>query len=501
VFKSIKVVAQPPKTALPVVAVWAEELKLPARLSMEARTRDALAAALRATANGFRAEAGETLLTADGRGLLIGLGKRGDLKPETLRTIGARLMRRLDRLAPKSIAISMGEAMDPKAIDHETAGRCVGEGLGLANWRMDLFTGTATRQKPAQPALGVSGGDARFRAGLERGLTLAEAANDARRIAATPPNICNPTWMAAEARRMARAAGRALSCRVIDFAQAKKLGMGGIVNVGIGSASKPCLIILDHRPAPRKVSPRARHITLALVGKTMTYDTGGYSLKVNNGMKGMKYDKCGGAAVFAAMRAIARLDLPIRVVGLLPCAENMVSDISYRPDDIITLYNGVSVEVTNTDAEGRLVLGDALAYACRDLGATHIVDLATLTGGIVTALGHFCAGVFCNDEKLLSRVSAAAESSGEKVWRMPLWKDHMEFMRAQHADILNSNPSRNAHPIQGAAFLAYFVDEKVPWAHLDIAGVGSVEKDTDLFVTGPTGWGTRLLIDLVESWT
>jgi leucyl aminopeptidase len=191
-------------------------------------------------------------------------------------------------------------------------------------------------------------------------------------------------------------------------------------------------------------------------------------------MKGMKYDKCGGCAVIGAMRAIAALKLPVHVIGLLPCAENMVSDDAYRPDDIITMYNGVSVEVTNTDAEGRLVLADALAYACK-------------------------AGVFCNDQKLLARVQDAADSSGERIWRMPLWKDHKEFMRAQHADILNSNPSRNAHPIQGAAFLAYFVDDKTPWAHLDIAGMGNVDKDTDLFVMGPTGYGVRLLVDLVEA--
>src|SRR6185503_12361745 len=147
----------------------------------------------------------------------------------------------------------------------------------------------------------------------------------------------------------------------------------------------------------------------------------------------------------------------VNVVGILPAAENMVSEDSYRPDDIITMYNGVSVEVTNTDAEGRLILGDALAWACKQHEPAAIVDLATLTGGVVVALGHFCSGLFCNDEKLLNRVNASAEASGEAVWRLPLWKDHREFMRARHADILNSNPLRSAHPIQGAAFLSFFV--------------------------------------------
>jgi leucyl aminopeptidase len=477
VFKSIRVVAQSPKSALVVTGVFTDEVK-----------------AWSIKAPGFKAETGETFSLATGHEILIGLGKREEFKPDTARTIGARLMKRLDKLAAKAADIRIANVVSNKIMDSRVLGRCLGEGIGLANFRVDFFAGKATNIKPAHAPLAINASQASVRAGMEHGLALAEATNHARRVAATPPNICNPTWMASEARKLARSIG--LKCHVIDFKRAKALGMGGIVNVGIGSASKPCMIILEHKPA--RMTPRAKGVKLALVGKTMTYDTGGYSLKINNTMKGMKYDKCGGMAVLGAMQAIARLKLPLHVIGVLPCAENMVSDIAYRPDDIITMYNGVSVEVTNTDAEGRLVLGDALAYACTDLQATHIIDLATLTGGIVTALGHFCAGVFCNDDKLLARVNDAAESSGEKIWRMPLWKDHKEFMRSQHADILNSNPSRNAHPIQGAAFLAYFVDEKIPWAHIDIAGVGNVEKDTDLYVTGPTGWGVRLLVDLAE---
>ena len=166
-------------------------------------------------------------------------------------------------------------------------------------------------------------------------------------------------------------------------------------------------------------------------------------------MKGMKYDMCGGAAVFGAMQTIAAMKLPIRVAAVLPCAENMVSDRAYRPDDIITMSNGVTVEVTNTDAEGRLVLGDALAYACSKLKPTQLVDLATLTGGVVVGLGHFCAGMWCNDRALRRNIESASEASGERVWRMPLWEEHRQFMRSRHADLWNSAPSRNAHPIPG----------------------------------------------------
>jgi len=252
------------------------------------------------------------------------------------------------------------------------------------------------------------------------------------------------------------------------------------------------MMILEHKPA----RPRPGH-RLALVGKTMTYDSGGYSLKISNSMKGMKYDMNGGAAVFGAMIAIARLKLPVHVFGVLPCAENLVSGDAYRPDDIITMFNGVTVEVTNTDAEGRLILGDALSWTCRKIKPTAIVDVATLTGGVVVGLGHFCSGLWCENMAFREQIESAAESTGERVWQLPLWEEHRKFMRAQHADIWNSGPSRNAHPIQGAAFLSYFVDKDVPWAHLDIAGVSAVEKSDDLHVVGPTGYGVRLLSELV----
>ena len=490
-FKSIESAAKPSKSAVVIVAVCKDDRKLPAGLSLSKADRAALEAALKSP--GFKGECGETAMaSADGRHMTLGLGKRDELTADTLRAAAARLIKRLDRAAPKAVHLMVAGAIPHRKVGLAAAGRAFGEGMALANWRFEDFAGSASKKREHHPLLAVSSDDAHFDEGFDEGLALAEATNYARRIAATPPNVCNPMWVAGEAKRLARATG--LKCTVIDYAEARRRGMGGLVNVGMGSAEKPCLVVLEHKPAKA-----AKHTTLALVGKTITYDTGGYSLKVNNGMKGMKYDKCGGMAVLGAMSAIARAKLPVHVVGILPCAENMVSDNSYRPDDIITMSNGVTVEVTNTDAEGRLVLADALVYAEKQVKATHIVELSTLTGGIVVALGHFCAGVFCNDDDLLKRINTASEASGEKVWRMPLWSEHKEFMRSQHADILNSNASRNAHPIQGAAFLAYFVDDKTPFAHIDIAGVGNAEKDTDLFLTGPTGYGVRMLMDLARS--
>lgn len=477
------------RNAIDVVAVFADDL--------------ASAGAGRRTSNpatftpprGFRADCGETTIVGDL--VLVGLGRRperGEVALAALRTAGAKLVRGLERLGIAAARIDASAASSQRGPGRDEIGRAVGEGMALGNWRFDEFDGSATNRPARAAKLVITSADALVAEGFSTGMRLGAAANNARRLAATPPNVCNPTWIAAEARRIAKRSG--LSCRVIDFAEAQRLGMGGLVNVGKASASKPCLVILEH--SPKRVAAAARNQRIALVGKTLTYDTGGYSLKVNNGMKGMKYDKCGGIAVLAAMQAIAEAKVPVKVCAFLPAAENMVAGDAYRPDDIVRMLNGVTVEVTNTDAEGRLVLADALVHACRTYKPTAIVDIATLTGGVVVALGAFSAGLFCEDEALRDRVTAASRRTGEKLWHLPLWPEHREFMRSQHADILNSHPKREAAPIQGAAFLSYFVDPKIPWAHIDIAGVSNVESGTDLFVAGPTGWGTRLLVELVE---
>ena len=442
---------------------------------------------------GFAAENGE-ILAAGAKHVLLGLGDPALLTAASVRVAAAKLVRVLDRRKDKGISVDLSAGFPKNRTDVEALGRAFAEGLAMANWRVDHFDGAASRKAERGGALVIEAADADFADGIRRGLLLGGAVNYARTIGATPPNICNPAWVAAQAKKLASDTG--LKCKVIDHAQAKKMGMGGLATVSHSSVSKGCLIHISH--IPRKRSRAAKGKRLVLVGKTLTYDTGGYSLKVNNGMKGMKYDKLGGCAVLGAMKAIAELKLQIEVHALLAVAENMVSGDSMRPDDIITMYNGVTVEITNTDAEGRLVLADALTYAEEDLEATAIIDVATLTGGVVVALGHFCAGWFCNDEGLSKAVEAASAESGEKLWKLPLWKEHKDFMRGQHADLINSNPQRSAHPIQGAAFLSYFVDEKTPWAHIDIAGVGNIDSANDVCAAGPTGWGVRLLTDLVE---
>lgn len=488
-FKSIRLTGQAASTAGPlVIGICQGSQRIPTGINLSDEDRAALRDGLKSP--GFSADNGE-LVWAGSNIILLGLGRSDSITADSIRLAAGRLVRFLDRAAPRTIRLAIHQAVSAKQLAAEHVGRAAAEGMTLANWRVDFFQGTATNLDKAHPALSLSVDDKTVRAGVARGLALAEATNTARTLGATPPNICHPQWMAGEAQRLARA-HKSLSCRVITFEQAQAMGLGGIVNVGMASAKKPCLIVLEHKPA----RPVKGH-KLALVGKTITYDTGGYSLKISGGMKGMKYDKCGGCAVLGAMQAIASLNLPVNVVALLPAAENMVAGDAYRPDDIISLYNGVTVEVTNTDAEGRLVLADALAYACQEIKPTAIVDVATLTGGIVVALGHFCSGVFSMNDSLVDELNAAAGLAGEKIWRMPLWPEHKDFMRAKHCDVWNSAPSRNGHPIQGAAFLSYFVNKDIPWAHIDIAGVAAVDSDKDLYVQGPTGYGVRLLTEWV----
>ena len=442
---------------------------------------------------GFKGEVGECLVRGDGA-TLLGIGDPAKLDATQWRLLGARLGKFLVRRAPRAIRLDLAAAKG-KPADQLASGQAFGEGLGVAHWRFDQFVGTASKLQPRLKPLVIDPGTGQFAVGLARGLSLAEGVNEARRLAATPPNICSPTWVAAEARRIARRCG--LKCNIIDARQAARLGMGALLAVGQGSDHSSCLVHLVHRP--RRVERSARGKRLVLVGKTITYDTGGYSLKVNNGMKGMKYDKCGGMTVLAAMERIAALEVPVEVHCVMAVAENMISSGAYRPDDIIRASNGVSIEVTNTDAEGRLVLCDALAWAAKELKPTAIVDMATLTGGVVVALGNFSAGYFCNDAGLRSRVEGAAATTGEKIWRLPLWNEHRDYMRSQHADLLNSNPGRGAHPIQGAAFLSFFVPESLPWCHIDIAGVANSETANEFGPAGPTGWGVRTLVELAES--
>ncbi len=433
--------------------------------------------------------------TSTQRVFLLGLGKKEKVNAETLRTAFAKLGRRLASAKQNRAALEIAEPLSSAGIEPVRAGRLLGETLGLLSWQYNELRGTATKQK-ARSSLELVTADTALSEGIRDGLALAASVNLARDLSQTPPNIANPLYLAEKANQLAEETG--LHCRILTGEDLVREKLEGLLTVGKGSANPPCLIRLEYRP--ENLSPADETTPVVLLGKTITYDTGGYSLKVNNGMVGMKRDKDGGCAILGTMHAVATWIKPnFPVVGLLVAAENSVSSAAMRPDDVLTYRNGVTVEVTNTDAEGRLVLADGLVWACEVENARCIVDLATLTGGVVTALGSTFAGLFCEDDTLRSQLDAASETSGERIWRLPMHTEYREMMKSPIADILNSNPNRKAHPIQGAAFLSYFVQEETPWAHLDIAGVHAVDGDTGPFIKGPTGFGVRLLADFLSA--
>ncbi|QNN23989.1 leucyl aminopeptidase [Planctomycetales bacterium ZRK34] len=443
----------------------------------------------------FSADAGSLTCVYPAKGpsrlYVIGLGDvKQDDTLRALRVGAASLVRAASKAKVGSLLFKDGDA-----VDADSAGRAIGEGLSIGAFEFVDHKGAATDKADPGPRTLRIVIDPAMRKGLKNALTVGESANMARRLAATPPNVANPAYLVKFARKMARQVG--LKCSVIDAKMARELGMGGLAAVGKAGSTPPALIMLEHAPRGK-----TKDAPVMLVGKAITFDTGGYSLKISGSMANMKYDKCGGMAVLGAMHAIASLKLPVRVVGLIAAAENMIDAGAYRVDDILTMYNGVTVEVTNTDAEGRLVLADALAYGCKQYKPAAIVDLATLTGGVVVAFGEYCAGMFCGDDKLATRLTESGRATGERLWPLPLWPEHRKQMKSTHADIANS-AGRGAHPIQGAAFLSYFVDENVPWAHLDIAGVADVSGDKDfagLYPKGPTAFGVRLLTRALESW-
>jgi len=421
------------------------------------------------------------------RYMLLGLGQSESFQADILRRAAGSIVKSLHRAEADSVYFSVNKRLlEPGA---GNSGRALGEGLALGAFKFDEFK----KSKNEKTSLDVHAADPEFISGIKNGLILAECANYTRRLAATPPNVATTEFIAREARTLARNSGN-LRCTVIQGQALKRNKMVGLINVGKASEFPPRMIQLIYEPRGRNRQ------TILLIGKTICYDTGGLSIKPREGMRGMKYDKCGGMAVLGAMRAVSVLKPGCRVIALLPTAENSISNVAYRPDDIITYPNGVSCEVTNTDAEGRLVLADALLYGCGKFKPDAVVDMATLTGGVVVALGGHFAGYWCENEELRGRLERASAQSGERLWRLPLHEDYREMMKAKHADIWNSAPTRDAHPIQGAAFLSYFVDEKIPWAHIDIAGAAETDKERPPFTPGPTGFGVRLLVNLLEAW-
>ena len=421
------------------------------------------------------------------RVVLLGVGKASDFDAEQMRRFAARAVRVAERLGVTSVAVSLEVA--GAALDAASA-QGAAEGAVLAAWRF-----TELKRPPEEGLTRVERADL-FAQEDEGGLAeavrvggvVARAQNVARALQARPGNVATPSHLAAEAERIAEAHG--LVCTVFDEARMLQEGMHAILAVSRGSQEEARLIVLEHKGGSEGEAP------LVLVGKGLTFDAGGISLKPAAGMEDMKFDMSGGAAVLAAMQAVAELGVKANVVGIVPSSENLPSGTAVKPGDIIQTLGGKTVEVINTDAEGRLILADALAWGAR-MKPAAMVDCATLTGAVVISLGRHAAAVMGNDDALVEELRGAGTRSGERCWPLPLWPEYTKQLESEYADLLNVG-GREGGSITAACFLSEFVGD-TPWAHLDIAGTAYGDGKLPYQRKGGYGFPMRLLVDWVRS--
>ncbi len=417
------------------------------------------------------------------RVLVVGLGKRSEMDAERARVAAALAVQEAGRVEATSLAWALPQSED----DAATAEGLV-TGTILGSYRFDRFLSRDLDDPPPPSVESLTlAGPEGVAAAAEAARVAAEAQNRARDLQSLPSNVATPSFLARRAEEIA-AAHDTVSAEVLGREQIVEKKMGGLVAVSQGTAEEPKLIVLRH--AGGGSGP-----TLGLVGKGVTFDTGGISIKPSAGMQEMKMDMSGAAAVLEAVAAIAELGLAVNLIAVVPSTENMPSGTAIKPGDVIAQYNGKTVEVNNTDAEGRLILADALAYAV-ELGAERIVDLATLTGAVMIALGSTYAAVISNDDELAGEVVEAGEVTGELAWRLPLHPEYKELTKGTVADLTNASSKRKAGTIYAAAFLEEFVGD-TPWAHVDIAGTA---WDVGRPYTGndASGYGVRLLVELAR---
>ena len=466
--------------------VLGEPAELAVLLSFEDAALPEPIAAL-VTPSDFRGRAKQTrLLFAAGGGpkrlLLIGLGKPEKFTADHLRQAAATAARQAQELQIAAFTLGVNGDLPLAA---NVAGQALAEGLELGVYRYQRFRTNLTEEQTftVERATLYGSDAAALRAGVAVGQTIARGVTLARDLVNTPPNVLTPAALADAAVALGERMG--LNVNVLDKTQLIEGGFGGIIAVGQASANEPRFIVMEYGQAS-ETGP-----TICLVGKGLTFDTGGLSIKPSDSMTTMKADMSGAAAVLGAMQVLAELKLPLHVVGLIPAVENAISGNAYRPDDVITTLSGKTVEVLNTDAEGRIVLSDALHYAQR-YNPAAIVELSTLTGAMIIALGAHAIGMMATDQSLAERISRAGEASGERVWQLPLWDEYREMIKSEIADIKNIG-GRPAGSITAAAFLAAFTGD-VPFVHLDIAGTAYAEKPAKPYdAPGATGVGVRLL--------
>lgn len=481
--------------------------KLPSHLALlDKRTKGAVS---RITALGdFAGRKGEMHLLHAGddfkRVLLLGLGDKGIGSPRQLRHAAGRAV----NAARKHRAANVAVLLPPGKRAHGAAcAQALTEGAVLGNYRFDTYRSTDKGKKGARTNKGVTRvtllaekGSAlsALKSAVHRGVVLAESQNLARQLSNEPPNLLPPVQLAKAAQKAAKETG--LTCRILDGAELKKLGMGAMLAVAQGSNHPPRLIVLEHgRPrGGGKRSGARRKKTICLIGKGVCFDSGGLSLKPPVSMTKMKHDMSGGAVVIGALRAAALLNVPQHVVGIVGAVENMPSHTAYRVDDILHSASGKTIEVSNTDAEGRLVLADCLHYAQQKYKPAAIVDFATLTGACAIALGPWAAAAIGNDDSLRECMVQAGENTDERYWPLPLWEEHLQHMRGDAAD-LKQTGGRDAGTITAAAFLAHFVEDGLPWVHLDIASVANTARQGPVQAPGATGFGVRSVIEFLRT--
>jgi len=446
----------------------------------------------------FQGKANQTVLL-HGRGQLpakrvlwVGLGKKPG-RLDTVRQAMGTAVKQVRQAAARSFTTPIHGRSVPGTSRLELA-KAMTEGALLGGYRFTVYRTNNHDDPPEVERMTIvdSRADGRdeLQEGVRRGLAGSEATMFARDLCNHPSNVMTPSRIAMEAKRIARERG--VRVRVLERRDAEKLGMGAFLGVARGSHEPPKFIIIEYRPRARANGRNGRiGKPIVLVGKTITFDTGGISLKPAENMEQMKADMTGGAAVLAAVRAASRLRLPLYLIGILPATENMPGGGAIKPGDILHTLSGQTVEVQNTDAEGRLILADGLNYATRYKPAA-IIDIATLTGACTVALGQFAVGMFSNNETLKRSIREAGLKAGERVWEMPLWEEYFEQLKSDVADMRNIG-GRGGGMITAALFLSKFVED-YPWVHLDIASTDWSERERAYICKGPTGIGTRLLL-------
>jgi len=427
------------------------------------------------------------LATKDTHALMVSLGIREKLSAAKIRKAGEATAKWLVDHHTFIVGLRVS---DFENLEISGAVDVFCEGLLLGAFRFDRHKAKGENGKPVSVYVLTDGQVLPLQGRMNRVHAIVDGVNLAREWSHEPPNIINPATLAERTRILAAETG--LKCEVLGENELTELGAGAILSVGMGSKTASHMIILEHPATSSNEASRP----IVVVGKALTMDTGGYSVKNTTGMFGMKFDKCGGMAVLGILKAVARLKLPFPVIGIIAAAENMISGDAYRPNDIITSLSGKTIEIVSTDAEGRMVLSDALTYASTVLNPRAIIDFATLTGGVVTALGKIRAGLMSNDDSLAEALTAAGDRTDERLWRLPLDEEYFDLIKGGDSDLKNSAGVPQASSIVGGTFLQQFVLNDVPWAHIDIAGTATVEKNG---TRNATGFGVRLLVDYLEN--